>query len=170
MHPFSRILFCSVYLFHACRGFTSCTTSTTSQTLNDVSRGLRRTIHFSSYNHNGENYNDDNRKGSPYRDWRDDPRINILNLLTQRAIQSFMFLCESVRDPHSGKWMQDFFETKNQLEYHGTGASYCTTQFGGTWDGPLLAMMEQPKDVVVVSAKRRGRCVQNQCKRWFFLA
>jgi hypothetical protein len=69
------------------------------------------------------------------------------------------------------------------LEYHGTGANYVTCQKqqqqqqqqtqtqttvplgqtsrkryvgDGTWDGPLLAMLEQPKDVVIVSAKRRG--------------
>ena len=113
-------------------------------------------------------------------DWRDDSRINVLNLLTQRSVQSFLYLCESVRDPHSGKWIQDFLDCPNQLEYHGTGANYVsemppppssststtsTTSStenkpryvgDGTWDGPLLAMVEQPKDVVIVSAKRRG--------------
>ena len=86
---------------------------------------------------------------------RNDARTDIRNLLTQRAIQSFMFLCEGVRDPHSGKWIEDFLETKNQLEYHGTGAGYIA-KFGGRWDSPLLAMVGRPKDVVVVSAKRRG--------------
>jgi hypothetical protein len=83
--------------------------------------------------------------------------------LTQRSVQSFMFLCESVRDPHSPKWMEDFLGSRNQLEYHGTGASYVTkrsdSKFDGSWDSPLLEMMNQPKDVVIVSAKRRGRYV-----------
>eukprot|EP00980_Cylindrotheca_fusiformis_P029857 scaffold23964_cov122-Cylindrotheca_fusiformis.AAC.1 len=87
---------------------------------------------------------------------RNDARTDVRNLLTQRAIQSFIFLCSSVRDPHSGKWIEDFLDTKNQLEFHGTGAAYIE-RFGGTWDAPLLAMMEQPKDVVVVSAKRSGK-------------
>jgi len=42
------------------------------------------------------------------------------------------------------------------LQFHGTGAGYMES-FGGTWDAPLLEMMNKPKDVVVVSAKRRGR-------------
>ena len=64
-----------------------------------------------------------------------------------------MFLCETLRDPHSGKWIEDFLQSKNLLEYHGTGASFVTDV---RWDGPLLAMLEQPNDVMVVSAKRRG--------------
>lgn len=87
---------------------------------------------------------------------RNDARTDVRNLLTQRAIQSFIFLCTSMRDPHSGKWIEDFLDTGNQLEFHGTGAAYIE-HFGGTWDGPLLAMMERPKDVVVVSAKRSGK-------------
>jgi hypothetical protein len=85
-----------------------------------------------------------------------DSRVDVRNLLTQRAIQSFLFLCESVRDPHSGNWIEDFLESPNQLQYHGTGAAYIEN-FGGTWDAPLLAMMEREKTVVVVSAKRSGK-------------
>mmetsp|Transcript_21767 Transcript_21767/g.51379 ORF Transcript_21767/g.51379 Transcript_21767/m.51379 type:complete len:484 (-) Transcript_21767:96-1547(-) len=136
---------------------------------------------WSSYDDNGNNRNGGSPSDSSGHqkfplDWRDDSRINVLNLLTQRSVQSFLYLCESVRDPHSGKWIQDFFDCPNQLEYHGTGANYVsipspssssssTTTVNankpryvgdGTWDGPLLAMVEQPKDVVIVSAKRRG--------------
>ncbi|KAG7373433.1 hypothetical protein IV203_034157 [Nitzschia inconspicua] len=161
MHLPSIVLCCCCigYIFEVSHGFSTCTTTTTTTTPSTHASyvSILRTALDSSYYSDPGEKNEDRRRGSPYKDWNDDPRINVLNLLTQRAIQSFMFLCESVRDPHSGKWMEDFFETKNQLEYHGTGATYCTTQFGGTWDGPLLAMMEQPKDVVVVSAKRRGR-------------
>ncbi|KAL3924072.1 MAG: hypothetical protein SGILL_001276, partial [Bacillariaceae sp.] len=113
---------------------------------------------FSSYGDDNLNSNpENNNKNVPFRDWRIDPRINVLNFLTQRSIQSFMFLADQLRDPHSGKWIEDFLQTQNSLKYHGSGASYVVEQFGGTWDGPLLSMMEQPKDVVVVSAKRRGR-------------
>jgi hypothetical protein len=87
---------------------------------------------------------------------RNDARTDVRNLLTQRAIQSFIFLCTSMRDPHSGKWIEDFLDTRNQLEFHGTGAAYIE-HFGGTWDAPLFAMMERPKDVVVVSAKKTGK-------------
>mmetsp|Transcript_41174 Transcript_41174/g.99194 ORF Transcript_41174/g.99194 Transcript_41174/m.99194 type:complete len:407 (+) Transcript_41174:37-1257(+) len=87
---------------------------------------------------------------------RNDARTDIRNLLTQRSIQSFLFLCTSVRDPHSVKWIEEFLDAHNQLNFHGTGAAYLEA-FGGTWDAPLLAMMEKPKDVVVVSAKRSGK-------------
>lgn len=87
---------------------------------------------------------------------RNDARTDIRNLLTQRSIQSFLFLCTSVRDPHSVKWIEDFLDAHNQLDFHGTGAAYLEA-FGGTWDAPLLAMMAKPKDVVVVSAKRTGK-------------
>jgi hypothetical protein len=93
---------------------------------------------------------------STVRARNNDARTDVRNLLTQCAVQSFMYLSETLRDPHSGKWIEEFLDTKNQLNYHGTGASYME-RFGGSWEGPLLAMMEQPKDVVVVSAKRSGK-------------
>ena len=44
----------------------------------------------------------------------------------------------------------------NNLEkYHGTGAFNLTMY--GSWDSILLDMLQQPPDVVVVSARRRGR-------------
>lgn len=89
-----------------------------------------------------------------FRDWSQNSRIDVRNLLTQRAIQSFMFLCEECRDPHSGKWIEDFLGTPNLLNYHGTGAGFVT---GLDWDRPFLEMLEQPEDVMIVSAKRRGR-------------
>ncbi|VEU38178.1 unnamed protein product [Pseudo-nitzschia multistriata] len=89
-----------------------------------------------------------------FQDWSSDSRIDVRNLLTQRAIQSFMFLCEECRDPHSGKWIEDFLKTQNLLNYHGTGASFMADV---PWDGPLLELMDQPEDVMIVSAKRRGR-------------
>jgi hypothetical protein len=67
-----------------------------------------------------------------------------------------MFLLEECRDPHSGRWIENFLGTCNQLEYHGLGAAYME-RFGGTWDAPLLKMVERPKEVVVIRAKRRGR-------------
>lgn len=35
---------------------------------------------------------------------RNKARTCVRNLLTQRAIQSFMYLCETCRDPHTVKW------------------------------------------------------------------
>lgn len=115
---------------------------------------------FSSYNNNNNNSNnnadaDDDSLSSSRA--RNDARIDVRNFLTQRAIQSFLFLCNSVRDPHSVRWMEEeFLQTRNQLEFHGTGAGYME-RFGGTWDGPLLEMMKRPKETVIVSAKRSGK-------------
>ena len=93
-----------------------------------------------------------NREG--FLDWSENSRIDVRNLLTQRSVQSFMFLCEECRDPHSGRWIEEFLGTKNLLAYHGTGASFVT---GVQWDRPILEMLNQPKEVMIVSAKRRGR-------------
>jgi hypothetical protein len=88
---------------------------------------------------------------------KDDSRTDVRNLLTQRSIQSFMHLLEMVRDPHSAKWIQeDFLQTGNLLDFHGTGAGFIE-RFGGTWDGALLEMTQKPKDQIIISAKRRGR-------------
>lgn len=86
---------------------------------------------------------------------RNQVRCDIQNFLTQRAIQSFMYLCESVRDPHSVKWLEEFLGVPNQLNYHGVGMTYL--EHYKEWDGPLVALSQQPKDVMIVSAKRRGR-------------
>ena len=86
---------------------------------------------------------------------RNQVRCNIQNFLTQRSIQSFMYLCESVRDPHSVKWLEDFLGVPNQLNYHGVGMAYL--EHYQEWDAPLVALAQQPKDVMIVSAKRRGR-------------
>ena len=83
-------------------------------------------------------------------------RCDVQNLLTQRAIQSFMYLSDSLRDPHSVRWIENFLNTTGSLEYHGVGAGYLE-RFGGTWEAPLEAMMQAEKGVVIVAAKRRGR-------------
>lgn len=42
------------------------------------------------------------------------------------------------------------------MDFHGTGAKFIE-QFGGTWDGALLAMVQEPPFQMIISAKRRGR-------------
>lgn len=87
----------------------------------------------------------------------DDARTDIRNLLTQQSIQSFLRLLEECRDPHSAKWItQDFLKIGNLLDYHGTGSRFLE-DYGGLWDAPLLALISQPKERIIVSAKRRGR-------------
>ncbi|KAL3817463.1 hypothetical protein ACHAXA_001470 [Cyclostephanos tholiformis] len=75
--------------------------------------------------------------------------------LTQSAIQSFIYLLEECRDPHSGRWIEDFLGTTNLGNYHGTGA-IDVTRFPA-WDSALYGMMEMPNTKTIVMAKRRGR-------------
>mmetsp|Transcript_1800 Transcript_1800/g.4002 ORF Transcript_1800/g.4002 Transcript_1800/m.4002 type:complete len:437 (-) Transcript_1800:2866-4176(-) len=77
------------------------------------------------------------------------------NLLTQRAIQSFIFLCEECRDPHSGVFIEEFLGVKNLGNYHGS-AAFNLTKYP-MWDSVLYDLMRQPNTKIIVSAKRRGR-------------
>jgi hypothetical protein len=63
-------------------------------------------------------------------------------LLTQCAIQSFCYLLEECRDPHSGKWLEEFLEVEGLKNYHGNGAFNITKY--PTWDSVLLDVIHQP--------------------------
>lgn len=82
-------------------------------------------------------------------------RTDFRNFLTQRALQSFLHLLMECRDPHTVKWLEDFGGWKNLESFHGTGALN-VTRFP-SWSSVLMDVMQQPNDVVIVSAKRRGR-------------
>jgi len=75
-------------------------------------------------------------------------RTSIQQFLTQRSVQTFMFLLKECHDPHTGRWIENFTEAKNLLSYHGTGAFSCE-RFPG-WDSFLMEMMAQPPDIVVL--------------------
>ncbi|KAK1741214.1 hypothetical protein QTG54_008466 [Skeletonema marinoi] len=77
------------------------------------------------------------------------------SFLTQSSIQSFIYLLEECRDPHSGKWIQDFLHVQNLGNFHGTGAFNVQTY--PTWDSVLIDILRQPNQKMIVSAKRRGR-------------
>lgn len=108
-------------------------------------------------NNNNDDDDDAQRRRNRSSGERNDARLDVRNLLTQRAIQSFLFLLETVRDPHSIRWIETFLQTKNQLTYHGTGAGYMDRFGDGSWDAPLRAMLEQPKDVVTFKMKVSGK-------------
>ena len=76
------------------------------------------------------------------------------HFLTQRSIQSFMLLLTEVRDPHTSDWIERLLESKNLLEYHGTGA-FNLTRFP-EWDTFFWEMMDEPPTSVIVEARRRG--------------
>ena len=82
-------------------------------------------------------------------------RTCIKQFLTQRSIQSFMFLAEQVRDPHTADWIERLLGKTDLLNYHGTGA-FNITRFP-TWDAFFMELIEQPKSKIIIQAKRRGR-------------
>jgi len=86
---------------------------------------------------------------------RNKQRTCIKQFLTQRSIQSFMFLAEQVRDPHTADWVERLLETSDLLNYHGTGA-FDITKYPN-WDSFFLYLMQQPKSTIIIQAKRRGR-------------
>eukprot|EP00814_Leptocylindrus_danicus_P013264 CAMPEP_0116021432 /NCGR_PEP_ID=MMETSP0321-20121206/10383_1 /TAXON_ID=163516 /ORGANISM="Leptocylindrus danicus var. danicus, Strain B650" /LENGTH=394 /DNA_ID=CAMNT_0003492301 /DNA_START=380 /DNA_END=1564 /DNA_ORIENTATION=- len=75
--------------------------------------------------------------------------------LTQRAIQSFMYLLSTQRDPHTINYLEDFLQTPNLLDFHGTGA--LNTTIFPTWESLFLKLMEEPKSDIVVKVRRQGR-------------
>jgi len=77
------------------------------------------------------------------------------SFLTQSSIQSFIYLLEECRDPHSGKWIQDFLGFQNLGNFHGTGAF--NVHKYPMWDSVLIDILRQPNQKMIVSAKRRGR-------------
>jgi len=81
-------------------------------------------------------------------------RTCIKQFLTQRSVQSFMFLLEQCRDPHTVYWMENFSDSPNVASYHGTGA-FNITRFE-SWDSFLMEMAEREKETIIVSARRRG--------------
>ena len=110
-------------------------------------------------------------------------RTDVRNLLTQRAVQSFIFLLNSCRDPHTVRWLevshtvaqavfiqkpsianplfslllttQSNYQLKNIGSFHGTGA-FNLTRFS-EWDSVLTDMLEKPAEVVIITTRRRGR-------------
>ena len=101
---------------------------------------------------NGDSIDDERYKAALEHNKR---RTDIRLLLTQRALQSFINLLITCRDPHTVRWLENKYSFSNLEKYHGTGALNLTAY--GSWDTILLDMLQQPADVVVVSARRRGR-------------
>jgi len=81
-------------------------------------------------------------------------RTCIKNLLTQRSVQTFLFLLSQCRDPHTVKWIEEFGNTKNLLSYHGTAAM---TEKFSHWDDFFNDIIEKPVDVIQVQAPNNGR-------------
>ena len=78
-------------------------------------------------------------------------RTDINSFLQQRSIQSFMFLLDQCRDPHTVMWLEQFGNHKNFLSYHGTGALV-----EHTWDGYFRELIAREVEKFSVSVKKKG--------------
>lgn len=54
----------------------------------------------------------------------------------QRALQSFMLYSQQSRDPHTVRWMEEYGDMVDMLQFHGTGAFNMTRW--EKWDSFLL--------------------------------
>jgi len=111
----------------------------------------------SSSSKDNENENENNPEHNNEAIARLKARTCIKNFLTQRSVQSFMFLQEQCRDPHTVDWIEKFTNTSHLLQFHGTGG-FNLLRFQ-KWDIFFLDMMGSGPDKVVVSVKKRGRGV-----------
>jgi len=127
--------------------FPAASTRPISRSLPASSLSFSSKVYLSSWNHDERHYEDAFQRNM----LRTDPRI----FLTQRALQSFIFLAIAVRDPHTVKYLEETYELGDFTRYHGTGAINVTQW--SEWDSILLDMLHRPTDVIVVSARRRGR-------------
>jgi len=99
------------------------------------------------------NYSSDSHRNDPLS--RNKQRTDVLNFLTQRAVQSFIFLMISCRDPHTGTWLERNIHSSNLESFHGTGAFNMTLY--PEWDSVLKQLLSQPPEVVIIQARRRGK-------------
>eukprot|EP00536_Pseudo-nitzschia_multiseries_P011336 jgi/Psemu1/205555/e_gw1.380.34.1 len=72
--------------------------------------------------------------------------------LTQRSIQSFMFLTSQLRDPETCYWVEEFTQSLFLLKYHGL-AAMDTTRFP-TWESYFEEMLQQPSDRWIIASDR----------------
>lgn len=86
---------------------------------------------------------------------RNTARTDVRNLLTQRAFQSFIDVLHNCRDNATVKWLEQTYGFQNLERYRGT-AGIDLERFS-SWDAIFIDMLDRPADVIVISAKRRGR-------------
>ena len=81
-------------------------------------------------------------------------RTCIKNFLTQRSVQSFLFLQEQCHDTHKVDWVEKFTNTSKLLHFHGTGGF--NLQRYDKWYRFFLDMMETPPEKVLITVTKKG--------------
>jgi len=86
---------------------------------------------------------------------RNKARTDVRNFLTQRSIQSFVYLVKQCREEHTSRWLEKTLDFVNIDKFHGTGAFNQTTF--PEWDSIFLNYMDRPDEVIVMQIGRRRR-------------
>jgi len=82
-------------------------------------------------------------------------RTDVRIFLTQRSIQSFVFLLNQCREEHTVRWLEKFLDFSSVDNFHGTGA-FNLTKFP-EWDSIFLDCVDRPEEVVVIQIRERRR-------------
>jgi hypothetical protein len=79
-------------------------------------------------------------------------RTCVRNFLTQRSIQSFMWLLKTMRDPYTNVWLEDFLGNTNLLQFHGSAA--LDLRRFHEWDSVFKELIQKPEDLVIVEIQK----------------
>ncbi|OEU09306.1 hypothetical protein FRACYDRAFT_212404 [Fragilariopsis cylindrus CCMP1102] len=86
---------------------------------------------------------------------RNKDRTDIRNFLTQRSIQSFVYLLNQCREEHTVRWLEKTLDFTSIERFHGTGA-FNQTKFP-EWDSVFLDYMDRPDEVIVIQMRQQRR-------------
>lgn len=92
--------------------------------------------------------------GSDSTDNKLSARTCIKNFLTQRSIQSFMFLQNELHDVNTINWLEEFSNTTNLLRFHGSGA-FDMKRFP-SWETIFVEMMAMPVTQLEIEVEVKG--------------
>jgi len=82
-------------------------------------------------------------------------RTDVRNFLTQRSIQSFVFLLNQCREEHTVRFLEKILDFPSIDNFHGTGA-FNLTKFP-EWDSIFLDCVDRPEEVIVIQIRQRRR-------------
>eukprot|EP00537_Pseudo-nitzschia_pungens_P010027 CAMPEP_0172390518 /NCGR_PEP_ID=MMETSP1061-20121228/7143_1 /TAXON_ID=37318 /ORGANISM="Pseudo-nitzschia pungens, Strain cf. pungens" /LENGTH=663 /DNA_ID=CAMNT_0013120917 /DNA_START=230 /DNA_END=2221 /DNA_ORIENTATION=+ len=82
-------------------------------------------------------------------------RTDIRYFLTQRSIQSFVYLLNQCREEHTVRWLEKTLDFTSIDNFHGTGA-FNQTRFP-EWDSVFLDCVDRPEEIMVMQIRSRRR-------------
>lgn len=84
---------------------------------------------------------------------RNKARMDLRNFLTQRSIQSFVYLLNQCREEHTVRWLEKKLDFKKIDSFHGTGA-FNVTLFP-EWDSLFLELANQDAEKVIIEVQQK---------------